>query len=187
VGTASPLSNSTVGDVGSQAVSPTEKSTPEEDAKSTGKLKSLIYGTKEGREMDQEMEHSFSQVLARGKYVHSIVFHQVKPDKVDEYVDLVGGWYPRMAGMQENKVHLVGSWRTEVGDCDTFGKSITGDTTLCWPSGGHCRRGRPSIPRPDSIESLLMVMASAHLGIPALPRLPRLPPLHRLASRIPRL
>jgi len=32
--------------------------------------------------MDQEMEHSFSQVLARGKYVHSIVFHEVKPDKV---------------------------------------------------------------------------------------------------------
>ncbi|KAH7382071.1 hypothetical protein BKA64DRAFT_684862 [Cadophora sp. MPI-SDFR-AT-0126] len=85
-----------------------------------GKLSSLIYGTKEGREMDREIEHSFSQVLARGKYVHSIVFHQVKPDKVDEYVDLVGNWYPKMAGMEENKVHLVGSWRTEVGDCDTF-------------------------------------------------------------------
>jgi hypothetical protein len=70
--------------------------------------------------MDQEIEHSFSQVLARGKYVHSIVFHEVKPDKVDEYVELVGSWYPRMAGMPENKVHLVGSWRTEVGDCDTF-------------------------------------------------------------------
>lgn len=72
--------------------------------------------------MDREIEHSFSQVLARGKYVHSIVFHDVKPDKVDEYVDLVGSWYPRMAGMPENKVHLVGSWRTEVGDCDTFGE-----------------------------------------------------------------
>jgi len=71
--------------------------------------------------MDQEIEHSFSQVLARGKYVHSIVFHEVKPDKVNEYVDLVGKWYPKMAGMPENKVHLVGSWRTEVGDCDTFG------------------------------------------------------------------
>ncbi len=71
--------------------------------------------------MDREIEHSFSQVLARGKYVHSIVFHEVKPDKVDEYVELVGKWYPKMAGMEENKVHLVGSWRTEVGDCDTFG------------------------------------------------------------------
>jgi hypothetical protein len=87
-------------------------------------LSSLIYGTKEGREMEREIEQSFSQVLARGKYVHSIVFHNVKPDKVDEYVDLVGSWYPKMASMPENKVHLVGSWRTEVGDCDTFGESL---------------------------------------------------------------
>lgn len=95
------------------------KPTDETDKK-TGKLSSLIYGTKEGRDLDREIEHSFSQVLARGKYVHSIVFHEVKPDKVDEYVELVGKWYPKMAGMEQNKVHLVGSWRTEVGDCDTF-------------------------------------------------------------------
>ena len=94
-----------------------------EGEKPTGKLSSLIYGTKEGREMDQQIEQSFSQVLARGKYVHSIVFHEVKPDKVDEYVELVGNWYPKMASMPENKVHLVGSWRTEVGDSDTFGMS----------------------------------------------------------------
>jgi hypothetical protein len=86
-----------------------------------GRLSSLIYGTEEGREMDREIERSFSQTLARGKYVHSIVFHEVYPDKVDEYVELVSKWYPRMAGMPENKVNLVGSWRTEVGDNDTFG------------------------------------------------------------------
>lgn len=86
-----------------------------------GPLTNLIYGTKEGREHDAQLEASFSQVIARGKYVHSIVFHQVKADKVDEYVDLVGSWYPRMASLPENKVHLVGSWRTEVGDVDTFG------------------------------------------------------------------
>lgn len=95
-----------------------------EDAKKGGRFSNLIYGTQEGREMDKEIERSFSQVLARGKYVHSIVLHEVKPDKVDEYVELVGTWYPRMANMPENKVHLVGSWRTEVGDCDTFGASI---------------------------------------------------------------
>jgi len=94
-----------------------------EDGKKGGRISSLIYGTKEGREMDKEIEHSFSQVLARGKYVHSIVFHEVKPENVDEYVALVGQWYPKMAALPENKVHLVGSWRTEVGDCDTFGRS----------------------------------------------------------------
>lgn len=90
--------------------------------KKTGALTSLIYGTPEGRELDKDMERSFSQVLARGKYVHSIVFHEVKPDKVDEYTELVGNWYPKMASLPENKVHLVGSWRTEVGDCNTFGE-----------------------------------------------------------------
>jgi hypothetical protein len=74
--------------------------------------------------MDQEIEKSFSQVLARGKYVHSIVLHSVKPDKVDEYVKLVGDWYPKVAATPENHVHLVGSWRTEVGDCDTFGNTL---------------------------------------------------------------
>ncbi|CAK3793867.1 Hypothetical predicted protein [Lecanosticta acicola] len=88
--------------------------------KKGGRLSSIIYGTEEGREMDREIERSFSQVLARGKYVHSIVFHEVKPDKVDEYVELVGSWYPRIASTPDNKVNLVGSWRTEVGDCDTF-------------------------------------------------------------------
>ena len=101
-------------------------SSSQETTKRKGALSSLIYGTQEGQQMDQEIEKSFSQVLARGKYVHSIVFHEVRHDKVDEYVDLVGGWYPKMAKMPENKVNLVGSWRTEVGDCDTFGtlKSI---------------------------------------------------------------
>lgn len=97
----------------------------ENGKKKGGALSSLIYGTPEGRELDKDIERSFSQVLARGKYVHSIVFHEVQPDKVEEYTELVGSWYPKMASIPENKVHLVGSWRTEVGDCNTFGKSAT--------------------------------------------------------------
>jgi hypothetical protein len=101
------------------------KAAENEPQRRAGPLTNLIYGTKEAREMDAQIEASFSQVLARGKYVHSIVFHDVKPDCVDEYVELVGKWYPHIASMPENKVHLVGSWRTEVGDCDTFGKLIS--------------------------------------------------------------
>ncbi|KAJ4386597.1 hypothetical protein N0V93_009495 [Gnomoniopsis smithogilvyi] len=91
-----------------------------EPARKEGFLTTIIHGTAEGRAHDAHIEASFSQVIARGKYVHSIVFHQVKPDKVDEYTELVGSWYPRMASLPENKVNLVGSWRTEVGECDTF-------------------------------------------------------------------
>lgn len=102
-----------------------------EPPRKAGPLTNLIYGTKEGREMDAQIEASFSQVLARGKYVHSIVFHEVKSECVDEYVELVGNWYPKVASEPENKVHLVGSWRTEVGDCDTFGKSRSTPLHLC--------------------------------------------------------
>jgi hypothetical protein len=44
----------------------------QEAANKRGPLSSLIYGTKEGQHFDKDMERSFSQVLARGKYVHSI-------------------------------------------------------------------------------------------------------------------
>lgn len=109
--------------LGSLSTASTDKAAElaEHEPRKSGRLTNLIYGTKEGREMDAQIEASFSAVLARGKYVHSIVFHQVKPDKVDEYVKLTGEWYPKMASKENNNLHLVGSFRTEVGDCDTFG------------------------------------------------------------------
>lgn len=110
----------------------TANAADQEPPRKAGPLTNLIYGTKEGREMDAQIEASFSQVLARGKYVHSIVFHEVKPKHVDEYVELVGNWYPKIAASPENKVHLVGSWRTEVGDCDTFGKLSLARFLLCF-------------------------------------------------------
>lgn len=110
--------------LGSLSTATTDKAAElaQKETRKTGRLTNLIYGTKEGREMDAQIEASFSAVLARGKYVHSVVFHQVKPDKVDEYIKLTGDWYPKMAALESNNLHLVGSWRTEVGDCDTFGK-----------------------------------------------------------------
>lgn len=129
-----------------------------------GLLSRVIYGTKEGRELDAQLEASFSAVLARGKYVHSIVFHEVKPDKVDEYVKLVGNWYPKMASSEKNKVHLVGSWRTEVGDCDTFGMSPSSQT---W--------------------SYLLTYDSPHLGVPAVPRLSRVSEQHLQTARLRRV
>lgn len=137
----------------------------QESTKRKGALSNLIYGTSEGQQMDREIEKSFSQVLARGKYMHSIVFHDVKPDKVDEYVELVGGWYPKVASREENHVNLVGSWRTEVGDCDTFGKIYFSIRPM----------------------GKLTFVYSPHMGISTLSRLPLLSPLHRLSSRIPRL
>ena len=119
-----PISQTPLG-LGSLSIAGEQRQAEQDTStKRSGKLSNLIYGTPEGRQLDQEMERSFSQLLARGKYVHSIVFHDVKPDKVDEYVKTVGEWYPKVASNPENKVNLVGSWRTEIGDSDTFGKLV---------------------------------------------------------------
>jgi hypothetical protein len=119
LGTVSESNN--VSDAGEAKTITSSQSKTNEERGVKGALNTIIYGTKEGREMEADMERSFSQALARGQYVHSIVFHEVKPDKVDEYVKLVGDWYPKVAADPSNHVHLVGSWRIEVGDCDTFG------------------------------------------------------------------
>ena len=158
---------------GTAASSSTEDDEFGNGGRRKGTLSSLIYGTKEGREMEKEIEQSFSQVLARGKYVHSIVFHEVKPDKVDEYVELVGGWYPKMAAMPENKVHLVGSWRTEVGDCETFGIAPP-STPFFFPA----QIGVMGL----SIQ--LLIFQSSYLGISTLPWLPRLAAFDCLPSRL---
>ncbi|GAT28207.1 NIPSNAP family protein [Aspergillus luchuensis] len=114
------LDNKALGSLSTHRIIGDEQLQEASQSPKRGPLSSLIYGTKEGQQLDKDIERSFSQVLARGKYVHSIVFHDVKPDKVDDYVNLVGQWYPRMAADPENRVNLVGSWRTQVGDNDTF-------------------------------------------------------------------
>ena len=152
---------STHSDAGEARRAETDTST-----RKSGRLTNLIYGTEEGRQMDRDLERSFSQVLARGKYVHTIVFHEVKPDKVEEYVELVGSWYPKMANTQENHVNLVGSWRTEVGDIDTFGKIPA------------------SAPSPPSPTGASANDSSPHLGIPTIPRVPRFAPQDAPPSRI---
>jgi hypothetical protein len=52
-------------------------------------VKSFLYGSEKGQELQREMEQSYSKVLARGKYVHKLDEHFVKPDKVEQYVALM--------------------------------------------------------------------------------------------------
>jgi len=52
-------------------------------------VKSFLYGSEKGQELQREMEQSYSKVLARGKYVHKMNQHFVKPDKIDEYIALM--------------------------------------------------------------------------------------------------
>ncbi|CAO3590424.1 unnamed protein product [Absidia cylindrospora] len=105
---------------------PQEKQQDQKDAKKVeasipGKanelLEAVLYGSKKIKEEDAQ---THSKVLARGKYVHELSKHKVRPDKVEEYIDLVTTHYPRIANEPLNDLHLCGSWEIVVGELDTF-------------------------------------------------------------------
>ncbi|CAO3652749.1 unnamed protein product [Cunninghamella blakesleeana] len=80
-------------------------------------LEAVLYGSKKIKEEDAQ---THSKILARGKYVHELQKHKVRPDKVDEYIALVTDHFPRIANDSLNDVHLCGSWEVIVGELDTF-------------------------------------------------------------------
>ncbi|KAI8990883.1 hypothetical protein BDF20DRAFT_7104 [Mycotypha africana] len=80
-------------------------------------LEAVLYGSKKVKEIEQQ---THSKMLARGKYVHELQIHRVKPDKVDEYIELVSKHLPKIANDPLNEVNLCGSWSVDIGEQDTF-------------------------------------------------------------------
>lgn len=66
------------------------------------------------------MEQSYGKMLARGKYVHEIVHHKVAPIHQQKYQDLIAIEYQKIAADASNSIHLVGSWKCEIGEPDLF-------------------------------------------------------------------
>ncbi|OBZ85580.1 Protein NipSnap 2 [Choanephora cucurbitarum] len=80
-------------------------------------IEAVLYGSKEIKEIENQ---THSKLLARGKYVHELQLHKIKPEKVDEYTELISEHLPKIANDPLNDVHLCGSWSVEIGDQDTF-------------------------------------------------------------------
>ncbi len=71
--------------------------------KPTKLIKSVLFGSREGREAENEMQQSYSQKLARGKYVHELVVHKVKPRCVDAYLSLM--YVDLVLSIAQNRTH----------------------------------------------------------------------------------
>ncbi|KAI9270430.1 hypothetical protein BDA99DRAFT_320171 [Phascolomyces articulosus] len=80
-------------------------------------IEAVLYGSKKIKEEDNQ---THSKTLARGKYVHELQKHKVKPDKVEEYINLVSTYLPKFANDPRNDLHLCGSWEVVIGEQDTF-------------------------------------------------------------------
>ncbi|KAJ2078263.1 hypothetical protein H4R24_004597 [Coemansia sp. RSA 988] len=91
----------------------TKKTLPQ---KASHIVRSILHGSEQVR---QETKDTLSKVLARGKYVHELATHHVRPGCMDEYKAIVSELYPLVVRTHSPGVKLVGSWETDIGDLDT--------------------------------------------------------------------
>ncbi|KAJ2476961.1 hypothetical protein IWW56_004615 [Coemansia sp. RSA 2131] len=91
----------------------TKKTLPQ---KASHIVRSILHGSEQVR---QETKYTLSKVLARGKYVHELATHNVKPGCMEEYKAVVGELYPLIVRNLSPGVKLVGSWETDIGELDT--------------------------------------------------------------------
>ncbi|KAF9928455.1 hypothetical protein FBU30_002357 [Linnemannia zychae] len=87
--------------------------------KVSGIVNSILHGSGNLPKLSQE---SWGVSLARGKYVHELQRHRIRPERYDDYVQLVSEVFPRIVKESNNKIRLTGSWTTEIGELDTAGK-----------------------------------------------------------------
>ncbi|KAH9964258.1 NIPSNAP-domain-containing protein [Russula dissimulans] len=81
---------------------------------------SLLHGSKEAKKAgDLEVQHH-SRLIARGKYLHGIETHRVKPDRVKEYKKAAEHYYTGLRDDPELRVKLSGNFEAIVGEQDTF-------------------------------------------------------------------
>jgi hypothetical protein len=97
----------------------------DESTKRKGLLKSLLHGSESAKQDGMTANKSHSQRVGRGKYIHEIQRHVVRPEKVDEYIALLAEYYPKVAADQSIPCRLIGSWQVHIGDLETFCESST--------------------------------------------------------------
>ncbi|KAE8254954.1 hypothetical protein A4X13_0g3214 [Tilletia indica] len=83
-----------------------------------GLLSSLLHGSEKAKSEGLTMSHS--SAVSRGKFVHEIIRHEVKPDCTAAYKAVLAEYYPKIAKDSRFSLRHVGSWEVFIGDLDTF-------------------------------------------------------------------
>ncbi|MCO5565583.1 hypothetical protein L7F22_019257 [Adiantum nelumboides] len=86
---------------------------------SQGLFSSLLHGSETAKQ-DGLTAQSHSTTVGRGKYIHEIQRHVVRPDKVDEYKSILSQHYPRLSSDDSVNGRLIGSFEVQIGEMETF-------------------------------------------------------------------
>jgi len=83
-------------------------------------VQSILHGSKEAKEDSDHEIQQHSRLVARGKYIHGIETHRVKPDSVKEYKKAAERYYTGLRDDSELRIKLSGNFEAIVGEQDTF-------------------------------------------------------------------
>ncbi|KAI0275143.1 NIPSNAP-domain-containing protein [Gloeopeniophorella convolvens] len=83
-------------------------------------VQSILHGSPEAKEAGDLEVQQHSRLIARGKYLHGIEIHRVKPDSVEEYKKAAEQYYTGLRDDPSLRVKLSGSFEGVVGEQDTF-------------------------------------------------------------------
>ncbi|KZO96386.1 NIPSNAP-domain-containing protein [Calocera viscosa TUFC12733] len=83
-------------------------------------LDSILHGSPEAKREGEVAVQQHSRLVGRGKYVHELLTHRVKPEAVDEYRKQIETYLTGIIANAEFHVKLSGSWEKIVGEQDTF-------------------------------------------------------------------
>nr|GAT57472.1 predicted protein [Mycena chlorophos] len=83
-------------------------------------IQSLLHGSPEAKQSGDLDVLQHSRLVGRGKYVHEITVHRVKPDKTEEYKAAAEKYYVGIKNDSELGTKLSGNWEVIVGEQDTF-------------------------------------------------------------------
>ncbi|KAF9562531.1 hypothetical protein EC968_005201 [Mortierella alpina] len=129
--------------------------------KVSGIVNSILHGS--GSLPKVLSQESWGVSLARGKYVHELQKHRIRPERFDDYVQLVSEAFPRMVKESNNRLRLTGSWLTEIGQLDTAGKMpyspfatslMTESLVVAAKRVSRCGRGQVTL---DGVENLVHI------------------------------
>jgi len=83
-------------------------------------VQSILHGSKEAQEAGDNEIQQHSRLVARGKYLHGIEIHRVKPDSVKEYKKAAERYYTGLRDDSGLRIKLSGNFEAVVGEQDTF-------------------------------------------------------------------
>ncbi|SCV67705.1 BQ2448_5316 [Microbotryum intermedium] len=80
----------------------------------------LLHGSPEAKAEGEKAEGQHSKLVGRNRSVHEFQKHKVLPQHVEQYRELIAGYYKGIHESEDFHAKLTGSWEIVVGEVDTF-------------------------------------------------------------------